>query len=242
MCSCGGKQTTCLMLSSRLLVFEQHVGVAAHDGERGAQFVRGDGDEIAFGLVETLQVVVGLVEIAVGLAQLVVEFEQVFHETRILERDGRLVGKRADRDEVRIAEALGGEFRAECQQSDPAAVGEDRRVDFGIEAVEPLAFERGNILEFGKQVEVKLRKRLPVPRQVLGDGAVLVQQERQDLTLAVGAGRAQVVDAASAGGCLGVHEEEEAALEFHRFDDDANRHTGEALHIQDVADGFAVLM
>ncbi|MBV6467647.1 MAG: hypothetical protein PGMFKBFP_03016 [Anaerolineales bacterium] len=223
-------------------VFEQHFDVAAHDGERRAEFVRGDGDEVAFGLVETLKVAVDLVEVAVGLAQLVVEFEQVFHETGVFERDGGLVGERGHGDKLLVAVALTRKFRAEGQHPDPAAVGEDRRVDLGLEAVEPFALEAGDVFEFLQQVEVELKKRLRLPPQMDRDGVVLLQLERQDLPLAVGPRGAQPMDAASACGGFGVHQKEEAAFEFHRLDDESHRHVGETLHVEDVADGLAVLM
>ena len=80
----------------------------------------------------------------------------------------------------------------------------------------------------------------------LVDGLVSMSELEHDLvnrlSVAASLRRSQSEDAFSVLAGFGIHEEEKAALELHRLDDQPNGHTGQFLHVENVADGFAVLM
>ena len=100
----------------KCLVFHQHFGIADDRGQRCAKFMGGNADEVRFGLVEAFEVAVGFVEGAVGLSQLGVELDQVFDQTRVFERDRRLVCESGQRHKVVLRIAVPADLCAQGQQ------------------------------------------------------------------------------------------------------------------------------
>jgi len=84
-----------------------------------------------------------------------------------------------------------------------------------------------------------MKKRALFRRQVFGNGMIASKRDDPNLSFALIPHRAQTVELFTVED-VGINEEEEAARDIHRFDDETDRHVGETLHIEDVADLLAV--
>ena len=122
----------------------------------------GNADEIGLGLVEAFKIAVGFVEGPIGLPQFGVELDQVFDETRVFERNRRLVRERGEGDEVFLRITVAADLCAQSEQADPFAFRDNGELHFRFEVIEPLPFGGRNRPKCREQVEVVLQKRFGI--------------------------------------------------------------------------------
>ncbi len=224
------------------LVLEQHFGVTDDRGQGCAKLVRGDADEIRLGLVEAFEVAVGFVEGAVGLAQFRVELDQVLDETGVFERDRRLVGESRKGHQIILGITVAADLCAKGKQPDPFPFAEDGKIHFRFQMVEPLPLRRRHGSKNRKQVQVILQERALVQHQLLYDGMIAPQRKGFDLPFSLVAHPAQAIGFLRIAGQLRIDQEQEAARDVHRLDDESHGHIRQPLHIENVTDLFAIGM
>ncbi len=104
------------------------VGVAANLGERGAQFVRGDGDEIGLDAVELFELLFGGLQRAVEFGLFGFAAAQIGHQARIAQGDTGLVRQRHQQVEVLGGVGIVGGFGPTAQNADGPPLHDNRGI------------------------------------------------------------------------------------------------------------------